>query len=417
MSSTPPVYPYRRRRSLAGPLTMILVGVIFLLANTGLLHYHQVGMWFSRFWPLLIIFWGLVKLVEWFMDRSEGVPTRGVGAGSVVFLILLIMFGLAATQAARVNWNAVGDEMDINDDFFGGFFGQTYTFTNQQEQALTAAVTTAQVASDRGDITISAWDEAKVKVVGHKRISAGSQNDATQMDQRTQPTVRIEGSTLLINANTSGGGTQVVVVGSATHTVTDLEVFLPRNLAVEVNTRRGDISVRNRVGDVKATTQHGDLSVGEITGAATLLLRSGSLRAEKVSGDVSVEGRGNDTDISDVGGAARLNGEFFGQLKLARVGNGVTFNSSHTDLKFGKLEGGDDHGFRRPARRAALRAVQHHHALQRHPRGRHQRRCAGGEHERRDRHPRHPDAAGHHRHHQSQRGRAAHPARQCRLRD
>ena len=56
--------------------------------------------------------------------------------------------------------------MDIDDDFFSfGFFGQTYNFTNQQEQAIAANVTSVQVVSDRGDISVSAWDEPKVKVI------------------------------------------------------------------------------------------------------------------------------------------------------------------------------------------------------------------------------------------------------------
>lgn len=342
MSSTPPVYSgYYPRRSIAGPLILILLGVVFLCANAGLLHWHDVGLWFARFWPLLLILWGVVKLLEWMHDRSEGRPPRGIGAGGVVFVIFLCLFGFAATRAARVNWQAVGQEMDMDNDFFG-VFGQTYTFTNEQEQALAPEVKSAQIVSDRGDITVTAWDESKVKIVAHKRIMAGDQSAASDVDKSTQPSIRIDGSTLMINANTSGGhSVEVRVFGTPTssRSVTDMEVFLPRNLAADVSTKRGDISVRARTGDVKTDTQRGDVNVGEITGTASITVRRGSVRVEKVSGDVNLEGRVNDSDISDVGGAVRLNVESTGQLRLAHVAKGVSFNSSRTDMKFGKLDG------------------------------------------------------------------------------
>ncbi len=341
MSSVPPQYPYYRRRSMAGPLIMILIGVVFLMANFGMLSRHDVFLWFAQYWPVLLIFWGLVKLAEWFSDHSQGRPTRGIGAGGVCFIIFLCLFGFSANRASRLNWNAIGQEMDVDDDFFGfNWFGQTFTFTNQQEQAIAANVTSVQINSDRGDISVSAWDEPKVKVIAHKRIGASSQDDANRMDQGTQPNVRVEGTMLLISANTSGTGTEVLIgTPKASHAVSDLEIFLPKKLALEISTRRGDITVRDRVGDVKATTQRGDVNVGDLTGSATISLRRGNLRAEKISGDVSVEGRVSDTDISDIGGLARFNGDFMGQMKLSKITKGVEFTSSRTDLRFGKLEG------------------------------------------------------------------------------
>jgi len=52
----PPVYRYRR--SLAGPLILILIGVLFLLRNVGV--HVPVWQFFGRFWPVLIIVWGVV---------------------------------------------------------------------------------------------------------------------------------------------------------------------------------------------------------------------------------------------------------------------------------------------------------------------------------------------------------------------
>ena len=67
-SPAPVVNPPRRRRSFAGPLILILLGIVFLLGNMHILTWHALGMWFARYWPVLIIVWGVVKLIEYYQD-------------------------------------------------------------------------------------------------------------------------------------------------------------------------------------------------------------------------------------------------------------------------------------------------------------------------------------------------------------
>lgn len=128
MASPVQVPPPRQRRSFAGPLVLIVVGTCLLLANMGVLQWHHLGLWFARFWPLLIILWGIVKLIEYQQAQKEGVRPRGIGAGGVFLLIVLIVFGMAASQAARFNWKALQDEAGIDDNNFV-WFGRTTTTT------------------------------------------------------------------------------------------------------------------------------------------------------------------------------------------------------------------------------------------------------------------------------------------------
>lgn len=50
----PPIPPYRRR-SMAGPIILILVGVLFLLANSHMIGWSRLWIWYARWWPVLII--------------------------------------------------------------------------------------------------------------------------------------------------------------------------------------------------------------------------------------------------------------------------------------------------------------------------------------------------------------------------
>ena len=95
----PPPLP-RPRRSMAGPFVMIVLGILLLLANMGKLPWQTLATWFAHYWPVLIIVWGIIKLVEHQQAQRQGLRPPGIGVGGVFLLIVLIVFGLAATQGA-----------------------------------------------------------------------------------------------------------------------------------------------------------------------------------------------------------------------------------------------------------------------------------------------------------------------------
>lgn len=329
MSSPSPQMPYVRRRSLAGPIVLIVLGVIFLLGNMHILTWPQLGHYFAVYWPLLLILWGLIKLVEHTRDARAGVPSRGIGAGGVLLIIFIVICGLAFTGADRVNWSALQNDMDVDSDF-AGFFGNSYAFSQTLEQPFSAD-TNLRVVSDRGGVTINTWDQPKIKVVVSKKLVARSEEESKRIDRDTQPQFSTDGHLMTLNANTTGGGNHPVESA--------LEIYLPRKAAVDVSTRRGDVAVRGRTGAVKLSTTRGDLSAQDVAGDVSMDVRRGSVRATDVQGDASANGRIDDTNFSNISGSVRLTGEFFGEMNLSKIGKMVSFKSTRTDLEFARLDG------------------------------------------------------------------------------
>src|SRR5690348_8248225 len=105
-----------RRRSFAGPVVLIVVGVVFLLMNLGKLDHATLFRWYAHYWPVLIIVWGVIKLVEYYAAERQGQRAAGIGFGGGFLIFLVVVTGLAATGASRVNWNAVADQVDIGDN-------------------------------------------------------------------------------------------------------------------------------------------------------------------------------------------------------------------------------------------------------------------------------------------------------------
>ena len=328
MSSPAPQMHYHRRRSLAGPIVLITLGVIFLLGNMRMISWPSLRHYFALYWPVLLILWGAVKLVEHWRDNRDGVPSRGIGAGGVVLIIFLVLFGMGFTASDRFNWGALRNEADLDGDF-GGLFGNSYTYSATLEQPF-AAGTDLRVVSDRGDVVVSNWTEPKIKVVVHKKVVADNEEQAKKVDSQTQPNVNTAGTVMTLNANTGGASNHSVA--------SDLEIYLPPKANVEISTRRGDIRLAARQGNV-TTNSHGDVTVSDNAGNVNISLRRGNVRASNIKGDVTVDGRVDDTTIGDVAGQVRLSGDFFGQMNLSKVSNGVSFHSSRTDMQLAKLEG------------------------------------------------------------------------------
>jgi len=331
MSSPAPVAaPPRRRRSFAGPLVLIILGIVFLLGNMHVLTWHALGLWFARYWPVLIIIWGVVKLAEYYQAQREGTRPSGIGVGGFFLLMFLICAGLIASQAARVNWHALGDEMDMGDSMWP-MFGDTYSFNDQLQQSFPAGAS-LRVVSNRGGVTVNSWDQKDIQIVVHKRLVADNEQQSKQIDSQTRPTISTAGTLVTLNANTTGAGDQHAVS-------TDLIISVPRNVPLDAATQHGDVSVQGRVAEVKVSNSHGDVNLGDITGNTSVVIRHGSLTAAHIRGNMSVDGRLDDSNISDVNGELVMTGDYFGDMSLSGIKKSVRFKSSRTDLEFSRLDG------------------------------------------------------------------------------
>jgi DUF4097 and DUF4098 domain-containing protein YvlB len=327
----PPLPPRRYRRSFAGPLVLIILGIVFLLGNLHMLSWARLGTLFAHYWPALLILWGVVKVIEYQQAQREGVSARGIGAGGIFLVILIVVSGLIATQATRFNWGEIRDNMNIDDNDIENLFHDSYNFDDHLEQDLPASANSLRVNDDHGAVRVSVADDNKITVVVRKRVGAENQGDADKYNSETKPTITTVGGQLTLDAKTQGAGNHPVQ--------TDLDIAIPRKMELHITSRRGDVSVTGRDGDVEINSQHGDVSVEEVTGNLKLNLEKSSAKIEQITGDVHINGRLNEVAVTDVKGAAQLEGEFGESVKLSRITKNVNFKSSRTDLEFSRIDG------------------------------------------------------------------------------
>lgn len=326
----PPVMPPRAPRSFAGPVVLIVIGVLFLLHYTfGILPWYNWGRLFARFWPLLLILWGVVKLIEYQHANSMGMRPRRIGVGGIFLIIFLVVAGLAATEFYRWNpdlqsWCEGSDADDLP------WCGHSYSFTDDLQQPFPAGGS-LRVNSDRGAINVSTSNDDQIHVTVHKRVRAQKEQEADGWNKSTQAHFSASGTVVTLDPNTHGAGDHWVA--------SDLDIALPRKASVTVATRHGDISIMGRDGNADVESHNGDVSVTDLNGSLSLDLDHSSARISGISSDVTLHGRAKEVSIEDVKGAVRLEGDFMESLKLSRIAKSVSFKTGRTDMDFARLDG------------------------------------------------------------------------------
>jgi DUF4097 and DUF4098 domain-containing protein YvlB len=316
---------------VVGPLILIVIGMLFLLRNFG----YTIPLFhdFVRYWPLLLVLIGVVRLAEHFAARSAGRPSPGMGGGTVFLLVIIICMGVGLSAAFhgrdQINWGSVRDNVDVDDQLMH-LFGSEYSYDGELTQDIPAGGT-LRVNCDRGNITVHNWDHPQVKVVYHKRVFASSQGEADSTNKSTTPRIQAQGTSVEVQGNTESAGPKGVA--------SDLEVYAPLKADLELTARRGDVSVTQRTGDVKVTSQRGDVTLDQVTGNVNVTTRHGSLHVSNVSGNVNADGRLDDLALDTIAGSAFVTADIFGDTRLAKLQKGVSIRTSRTELQIARLDG------------------------------------------------------------------------------
>lgn len=104
----------RRRRSITGALVLIAIGVIALYANLRPDFDPWGVIW--RYWPLLLIFWGIGRIVDYFVFErvdAQGYVVRQGHGGEVFGIIVLIVLVVLAMNHSRLGGRMLHVQHDV----------------------------------------------------------------------------------------------------------------------------------------------------------------------------------------------------------------------------------------------------------------------------------------------------------------
>jgi DUF4097 and DUF4098 domain-containing protein YvlB len=323
------VYPYRRG-SIFWALTLIGVGGIFLWQNFNpAIHPWQV---IAKFWPILIIFWGLSKLIDYVQAQThpETTPPPLFSGSEVVLLILILALGTLVSKIVLRPWQGWG--WHIDDEEITGLFTNPYTYTQAFSQAVKGEPRLL-LEDQRGDVEIRGADQSAIDVMAKKNIRAENEGEAKKLaDDLKFELVEQTGHYLLRSNRRS--------LADDGHRITvDLSLRVPKATASEVSSERGDIVVDGLRGDQTLSTHHGDVRATNVEGLLKIHKSGGLTEVRDLKGSVEVDGRGDDVDVAGVSGTVSLTGEFSGAVQFRNVAQTLRYHSTRTDLTAQKLSG------------------------------------------------------------------------------
>jgi DUF4097 and DUF4098 domain-containing protein YvlB len=316
-----------RRQSLAGPIVLIALGIIFLVNNI----HPDLSLWrmVRLYWPFIVIGFGVIRLAEVLIDFGQGrgaTPYHHRGGGGVWVLLAIgfVFYGISANRNGLVvrNWN--GGAVDI--------FGEQFDYPISAKGSA-AGVSMLVLDNIRGNVTVTGDDGDEYSAEGRRTVRAFNRSEADDSDRRTALKFLREGNQLIVRTDERD-------VPSNRRLSADMDLKVPRGVSVQARGRSGDLSVNSIGGSVDISSDRGDVRLSEIGGNAKISLkRSGLVRAVDVKGSVDVDGKGSDVQIQNITGESTVNGSFSGTLEFKGLTGPLHFESPQSDMRVEKLPG------------------------------------------------------------------------------
>ena len=302
-------------------LVLISGGVILLLHNYGHL---DLGHFFGHWWPLIIIFWGAVKLYE----RTAGPKTGGATAGGItggeVALVAGMLALLGIVVGVEYGRKKIGDT--ILDEG-----GDNYSYDLEVAPKTIPANTHVFVHNGRGDISVRSSDDAQIRVSAKKGVKTWREEEAERMAKPVSVEVVKNGDTYEVRPSGYDLSDARISV--------DLEVAVPRNSPLTVKTDKGDVTVSDMSADIGVTDQNGDVEIRNIGGDVSIEMHKGDVKVNDAKGDVKVSGKGGEIDVTNAAASLTVDGDFYGPVRADKVSKGVRLISPKTDLTLSALAG------------------------------------------------------------------------------
>src|ERR1700680_2060508 len=312
--------PRPRGSSIFSGLILLFIGVLLLLHNYRGFELSDVVL---HWWPLVLIFWGAIKLYE----RTASPRARQAGGARITGGEVFLVLGLLALVGIVVGVEQARQRMPgINIDLPGEAFASSLDIA-PRAVAPNVRIT---VRAGRGDVTVRAADEAEIRVSGKVNVKSWSESAARRKGEGVSAEIVQNGDGYEVRPTGAGGDSRVSV---------DLNVVVPKKSQLTVRSEKGDVSVSDMAAPVTIDGVNGDLEVRSTTGDVSIDMRSGDAKITGTKGDVKISGHGDSIDVGNASGSFTLNGEFVGPVRAEKVAKGVRFVSHRTDLTLTQLSG------------------------------------------------------------------------------
>jgi DUF4097 and DUF4098 domain-containing protein YvlB len=319
-----------RPRSFIGPLILIALGGIFLANN--LRPDLPILELLGRYWPFLLIGWGVLRLIEvlyWSATRKP-LPDRGISGGEWGLVVVIVVIGTSVLIGTRFR-----DRWGSNRYTVRGLevFGESYDYPMSGNSPCGKAPKVV-IDNARGNVRITTADTEDCKLSGTKTVKSFQQAEADRYNKDTPLEMVRQGDQLIVRTNHDR-------IGGWPRVKADLEIVVPKGASIEGRNRYGDYDISDLAGSVEINSENAGVRVQNIGGTVRIdARRSDVIRAVGVKGAIDVKGgRGQDLELENIEGMVTINGSFSGDLQFRNIAKPIRFESAQTTMRVEKAPG------------------------------------------------------------------------------
>ena len=320
----------RRHGSIFWSLILISIGLLFLLNNLHL----DIRPWqiIAKYWPLLIIFWGLSKLAGYFSSDED--PAAGqrslLTGGDVVLLLFLLILGSVVTKAVtRDFWPGAHFGIDTgefdSDSWDAG--GESHAFIEERSQPVSKKVKSLELSNLYGSVEVNTHNAEEIRVKLEKRVKSKDENKAKETADLVKLRIEPKGTGYIISTNR-----EELDELKKEGLKTNLSVWVPKSMALTLSNMYGPITVDKVAGNHKLTNGYGDVTMREVDGSVRVENKYGAVNLSGISGDCDIESKEGTIDLTDIGGKTQID-HGYGSVVLKKMKGAVIL--AH---RYGKLE-------------------------------------------------------------------------------
>jgi hypothetical protein len=311
----------RRRGSSFFPgLLLLFVGLLLLLHNyRGVSIGEVIGHW----WPLILIFWGAIKLYERMAASRAGDPSAARITGGEVFLVLGLLSLLGIVVAVDYfRENLPGHIRE---------WGNSFDFDLDVAPQTVPGDARIAIYNGHGNISVHPSDEAQIRVSGKKNAKAWNESDAQQAAERVGVEIVKNGDGYEVHPSGVTAGDSRISL--------DLDVMVPKKASLTIRNGKGNITVANMAKAINVTNGIGDIEIHDTGGDVDIETRKSDVKVSDTKGSVKISGHGGEINVSGATGGLTIDGEFAGPIRADKIGKGVRFVSKRSDVTLSQLAG------------------------------------------------------------------------------
>ncbi len=322
----------RRQGSIFWSLILISIGTLFLLSNLS----FDIRPWaiIAKYWPVLIIFWGLSKLVSYFTSADNQAAGRRslLTGGDVVLLIFLLVLGTTITKAVshgfwRDDW---GINFNGEDDGFFGDSREAFTFIEEISRPLVGKHEELEILNKYGSVSVSVHDLPEVKVKMEKKIKARDEERAKALAEELKIRVEPRSKGFVITSNRDDLDKE-----KRGRVQTNFSIWVPRKITLVLSNQYGAVSVDGVAGNHSLDNGYGAVEVQNVDGGLHVENKYGGIRISRVTGDCEVNNKYGAVELDTIGGKTKIDNGY-GSVVLKKLKGSVELTH-----KYGTVEGTD----------------------------------------------------------------------------